>query len=206
MTSEQHGDVIEQELLRLRLLLKTEPTPDPVDVAAVEALASTEVRSLLAPILESGAVLCGLTMDAAGSMEGVVKFTFETKPKPGASQLSYPPRVSALVAVSPPKVLRAVIVEPGATTSAQSFTLPTGPRPVALLSIGIPTPTQVLEFQREAARSLMEWLQRSGLRGARELIRAQEDIPEMLAGPGGLTTGTKCCSALCIEHTSDDFD
>lgn len=185
---------IETELQRLRKALGSVQTPDPVDVAVVEALASSDVQDLLRPILDDGAVLQGVTMEAAGTMAGVAQLTFETAWSPGQSRISPPSRVSALVEVSPPRVLKAVERPAGSSPTASAFVSPTGPVPVALQHLGIPSAAQALAFSAEATRSTAEWL------------RSQGFADRINPSATGLTTGTKCTSLLCFERTSDDFD
>jgi hypothetical protein len=185
---------IDTELQRLRKALDSTQTPDPVDVAVVEALASSDVQDLLRPILDDGAILQGVTMEAAGTMTGVAQLTFETTWAPGQSRISPPSRVGALVEVSPPRVLKAVELPGGSTPTASAFVAPSGPVPVGLQHLGIPSASQALGFSAEATRSTADWLRSQGL------------ADRVNAGGGGLTTGTKCTSLLCFERTSDDFD
>jgi hypothetical protein len=185
---------IDNELQRLRNALGSIQTPDPVDVAVVEALASSDVQDLLRPILDNGAILQGVTMEAAGTMAGVAQLTFETIWSPGQSRISPPSRVGALVEVSPPRVLKAVELPAGSSPTASAFVSLSGPVPVALQNLGIPSAERALAFSAEATRSTAEWLGRQGL------------ADRIRSSAGGLTTGTKCTSLLCFEKTQDDFD
>jgi hypothetical protein len=184
---------IDTELQRLRRALGSVKEPDPVDVAVVEALASNDVQNLLRPILDDGALLQGVTMEAAGTMAGVAQLTFETTWAPGQSRISPPPRVGALVEVSPPRVLKAVELLAGSSPTAGAFVSPSGPAPVALQQLGIPTASQALAYSAEATRSTAEWLRSQG-------------FADRMRPVGGLTSGTKCTSLLCFEKGHDDFD
>jgi hypothetical protein len=186
-------EAVEQELRRLRAELDRAPTVDPVDVAVVEALASSEVQEQLVPLLDEGARLFGVVLESAGAMEGVVQLTFDCDWAPGTSHLTDPPAVSALVEISPPRVLRVSRIAAPPAGPGVRFAPPEGPIPPALRELSFPTASEALEFSSEADRNFEGWLARTGL-------------SQMLRPGLGLTTGTKCTSLFCFERTSDDFD
>jgi hypothetical protein len=188
---------IEVELGRLRRELQQVETPDPIDVATVEALASNEVQELLIPILEEGAHLTSVILESAGVVPGVVQLTFDCAWIPGTSHLSHAPAISALVEISPPRVLKAAKVVAPASPPGVRFAAPLGEVPPALRNMRIPSGTEAHEFQTQSLSSVNKWLEETGLQGR---IR-REDV-RML----GLTTGTKCTSLLCFEKTADDDD
>jgi hypothetical protein len=185
---------IDTELQRLRRVLGSVQTPDPVEVAVVEALASSEVQNLLRPILDDGAILQGVSMETAGTMSGVARFTFETAWSPGQSRLSPPSRVNVLVEVSPPRVLKAVELPPGSTPTAGAHVSPSGPLPVALQHLGVPSAAQALAFAAEISRSTSEWLRSQGL---------NDRINLNATGLGGLPSSS-CSGLFCIETIRDD--
>jgi hypothetical protein len=186
---------IDQELERLRAMLRTAEKPDPIDVATVEALASPDVRRLLEPILDDGAALKGVVLEPTGTMTGIVHLSFETEWPPGMSRATYAPQVQALVEVSPPRVFKAsqVISPPHPPTIR--FSPPVGMVPPSLQNLGIPSPSEAHAFNVEAARSFQAWASQVGMQR-----------PVGSTGGVGLTTGTKCTSLLCFERSSDDFD
>lgn len=206
---------IEKELGRLRGMLKNAMSVDPVDVAVIEALGSTEVQELLLPILDGGAYLTGVVLDAAGTMVGVAHLTFECAWQPDKSHLTPAPRVAALVEVEPPRVLKAATIAVPDSPPGVRFTPPSSPVPPVLREMSIPSPSEALSFNIEANRAFLEWAYRKGLYtrlglDATERMMQPTPIFETRDGGGGgamgLTTGTKCTSLLCFERTSDDFD
>jgi hypothetical protein len=191
-------DVIEHELQRLRAELEQVPTPDPVDVAVVEALASSEVQELLVPLIDEGAVLRGVVLEAAGTMEGVIQLSFDCDWAPGTSHLTNPPAVSALAEIAPPRVLKASKIVALPDGPGVRFTPPEGHVPPALRQLDFPTASEAVQFNLEADRAFEAWLERTGLGAMLESIQ--------LGSIQGLTTGTRCTSLLCFERTRDDFD
>jgi hypothetical protein len=186
---------IVSELQRLRAALEKSEKRDPVDVAVVEALASAAVQKILVPILEQGAVLKGVVLEAAGVMPGLVQLTFETEWQPGSSHLTYPPCVSALVEISPPHVLKAVEIAFRAEPPGVRFVEPVGMVPPALIDPTYPSADEAYRFSLAARQSFAEWAASTGF---------GDRLGDLAAL--GLTTGTKCTSLLCFERTSDDFD
>ena len=193
-------EAIDQELERLRAILRTADRPDPIDVATVEALASPDVRSLLEPILDEGASLKGVVLEPTGTMAGIVHLSFETEWLPGMSRATYAPSVQALVEISPPRVIKTSQLISPSHPAGVRFSPPVGMVPPSLQNLGIPSPSEAHAFNVEAARSYAAWASYAGMRPAA--------IGGGLgAGVGvGLTTGTKCTSLLCFERTSDDWD
>lgn len=188
---------IEIELARLRQELQQAESPDPIDVATVESLASKEVQELLLPILANGAHLTGVVLEPAGTIPGVVQLTFECEWTPGTSHITNAPAVSALVEISPPRLLKATKIASPEASGGVRFSPPVEPVPPALRNVRIPSATEAFDFQNEALSSATDWLEQTGLaqRVSQGTVRAL-----------GLTTGTKCTSLLCFERTSDDFD
>lgn len=183
------------EVKRARTLIGKAKTPDEVDVAVVEALASPEVQDKLLPLLEEGATFAGITMETAGTVDGFVQLTFSTTWIPGTLRTPPPSAVIALVKLSPPRVLKAAVVPADATTDPRPIVDTTGPTPVLLQQAPLPKPAEVAEFHLLVNRAYERWLKTSGL---------EKRLPA--SGSGGLTSNTHCSGLTCIEHYSDDFD
>jgi hypothetical protein len=187
---------IASELARLRAALEKSDKRDPIDAAVVEALASDAVLKVLLPILEQGAMLQGVVLEAAGVMPGLIQLTFETAWVPGTSHITYPPRVSALVEISPPAVLKAIEIASRAEPAGVRFAEPAGMAPPVLAEPSFPSAEEAYKFNLEARQSFADWVAASGL-----ATRINTDTMAL-----GLSTGTKCTSLLCFEKSSDDFD
>jgi hypothetical protein len=198
MTARQSAahESVARELARLRAALEKSDKRDPIDAAVIEALASDAVQKVLLPILEDGAVLQGVVLEAAGVMPGLIQLTFETAWAPGTSHITYPPRVSAMVEISPPNVLKAVEIASRAEPAGVRFVEPAGMVPPALEEPGFPSAEDAYKFNLEARQSFADWAAASGL-----AARISTDTMAL-----GLSTGTKCTSLLCFERSSDDFD
>ena len=194
---------IDAEVQRLQGLLSGTSEPDPVERAILEALSSSDVQSLLGPIIDEGASIVGVTMDAAGSMEGVAQFTFNTVWKSTtASRITPPARVVALVQISPPRLLKAIKLTGGEAESAKHFVQPSGPVPAALKELDIPAPQDVLDFNRAMNISVDRWLKATGLADKLPALASNS----LTATRQPSTTGTKCSTMLCLEQSSDDWD
>lgn len=189
---------IQKEHERIKSILSTVKDPDPMDAAVVHALASDEVNKVLGEILDDGAYLTGITMEAAGSMEGLVLFIFNTEWTPGQSRVSFPDVACALLEVNPPKIIKVLRQRPGSMPEAAAFTQPEGPMPAILQNMQFPSSKEALEFNRQANETFEQWLaaQQMGNAGGGQGRRRRV----------GFTTGTRCTSLLCFERTSDDWD
>ena len=185
---------IQKEYERISLILSTTKNQDTMDAAVATALSSEDLNNVLGAILDEGACLTGVTMDAAGSIEGIAIFTFNTEWIPGQSRITNPDVACALIEVNPPKVIKVVRQIPGSLPEAGFFTKPEGQIPAIMRNMHYPGSSEALEFNRQANESLENWLIAQRIGG----IHTKAHI--------GLTTGTRCTSLLCFERTSDDWD
>jgi|HubBroStandDraft_2_1064218.scaffolds.fasta_scaffold22453_1 hypothetical protein len=193
---------LQTEVERLARMLSKTPNADPTERAVLEALSSNNVQDLLAPILDEGATLGGITMEAAGTIEGVMQLSFNTVWRSDApARMTPPARVVALVQISPPRLLSATRSIGGEPEVQRRFVRPNGLVPVALRELDIASPQDILEFNRASNGSIDTWLRDSGLSK-----RLSPLLQRMAVSRADNTTGTKCSTTLCTESSADDSD
>jgi hypothetical protein len=187
---------IETELRRLRTAVDDAGSTDPVDALVIQTLADHEVQELLAGILDEGAVLTGVALDQAGTMDGLVQLTFACEWRHGTSHIGDPPCAVAVVEVSPTRLLK-VARAPGASAAsaaaAARFMPPQGIVPPVIGGAETPSADEVLRFQFEANKVFEAWGRRTA-------------FPLEAMGVAGFTTGSHCSGLLCFERHSDDVD
>lgn len=201
------GNQLDLELNRLRQQLAQCEHPDPVDAAVVGALSNDEVRRLLLPILDSGAALKGVSLDAAGTTLGIAVFGFETEWTPGTSHVGPPPRVVALVELKPFRMLKVTQETGDVSLDYSRFVRPEGIVPPTLRNMGAPCAEAALQAIVESNRVLVAWLQATSLDA---VVARKEKGKEQNGGGGGhvggVTTGGQCSSLMCMEHYPRDLD
>jgi hypothetical protein len=195
---------LDTEIKRLEAILASEERPDPVDVATVETLKSEEVKKYLVPVLDSGAVIRGIVMRAAGTVTGVAQLNIELEWPPGSSRVSPPPTVAAVVHIQPPKVIKAGVIHdtnPSPGLGAGPLARPAGPIPATLQNFRPMAASHAIQVGADSNRALVDFLNREQMTHILLSNRAME------AGtPRYDTSGTQCTSMACFERTDEDLD
>ncbi|MFX0066231.1 MAG: hypothetical protein ACFFC7_29055 [Candidatus Hermodarchaeota archaeon] len=175
---------IEKEISRLQRILDGEETPDPIEVAIVEAYKDSLVQEILIPILDGGAEVNKISKNTSGTMTGIVQFDFNTKWKKGSTHNTMPPIVSALVEISPPVVLKVVKRDASTLLDISEFTLPQNRKPFILSNLPTSLPFETQEFILKLNTKLTEYLDKENLQETKNKLESIDNAIKKI----GLTT------------------